>query len=61
MSAALKRGVETGSLVKVKNSYKVSAAEKAKKRPAAKTTAAKKKAATKTKVRCAVKAVVFSI
>lgn len=37
MKAALKRGVETGTLVQVKNSYKVSAeAKKAAKKPASK-------------------------
>jgi histone H1/5 len=50
MKAALKRGVETGALVQVKASYKLSAdAKKKKKEPAAKKpagTATKKKAST---------------
>ena len=45
MKAALKRGVETGVLVQVKNSYKVSPEEKKKKASAAKP---KKAAAKKT-------------
>ena len=52
MKAALKKGVEDGTLVQVKNSYKLSAAAKKpapkkkaapKKKPAAKKTATKKK------------------
>jgi histone H1/5 len=48
MKAALKRGVETGTLVQVKASYKISADAK-KKKPAAKKKAAPKKKATTTK------------
>lgn len=44
MKAALKKGVETGTLVQVKNSYKVSADAKKslKTKPAAKAVTAKK-------------------
>lgn len=49
MKAALKKGVETGELVQVKASYKLSADAKkvAKKKPAAKKPAAKKATAAK--------------
>ena len=51
MKAALKKGVETGMLVQVKSSYKLSAAAKKpppkKKAATAKKAAAKKKTATK--------------
>ena len=50
MRAALKRGVETGALVQVKNSYKLSPGEKAKKVPASKEAKPKKATATKAKV-----------
>jgi hypothetical protein len=50
LKAALKRGVETGTLVQVKNSYKVSPQEKAKKKPAVKKAAPAKKTAVTSKV-----------
>jgi histone H1/5 len=49
MKAALKRGVETGTLVQLKNSYKVSA--EAKKAPKAKKPVAKAAKIVKKKVR----------
>ena len=50
MRAALKKGVESGTLVQVKNSYKVSPDEKKKKLPSAAKAPAAKKTATKAKV-----------
>jgi hypothetical protein len=49
LKAALKRGVETGTLVQVKASYKLSAEAKKKPKAAAKPKAAVKKTTTATK------------
>jgi hypothetical protein len=43
LKAALKKGVETGTLVQLKNSFKISSQENTKKKPAVKKPAAIKK------------------